>query len=268
MEQNNRGGVNFGDEITDQLIELSKKDLIISKFIELICYFEKNKNDLNGFTDMPSEEEVEDTLINKVIYVNSCLQNNQFFTEEGLFDLNTELGKVLFLREELLKEICYLICIYYGVGVDGKNNGINEKIERDLLTIKINNDKTFLQNVYNNIIIKNNIMKFFVGTIFISHEKRDVNISDLDYDFIVEQIPQFIKMVYSGQFIKTNGSKFGQEYIEVELDSIVEEEIDELNIRNFISLMVDDLRATNHEFCQKIISEMIIVGRINAKICK
>jgi len=269
--ENYREDLNFEEKITEQLIVLSKKDIVINKLIELVSYFEKTKEDTCGFDIMPNDNEIDDILISKVNFTKDSIYKNQIFTEEHIFDLSKDLGKILFLREEFLKEICYLVCCYYGEGTYDNAELINEKIQKDLFSIKIDKNKTFLQNVYNNIVIKNSVMKFFTGTVFISHPDKEVKIIELDYDFLLDQVPSLIKMIYSGQNLKNKEidiKKINYNLNSGDLSQLVEEDenYNESDIKNFISLMIDDLRKTNHGFCQSIISDLIFLGRINASI--
>jgi hypothetical protein len=243
------------EEVQDDLIELATIDVIINRFVQTYSYYKKTENDQFGFDKTPSESEVLESLEELIDLIRLDIKNGEHTTEIHIFNLETKFGKLLFLKEELLKELCCIICIIYGDS--STEDHVNEEIERDLLKISINDQEGFLDNVYNNVVTKKNLMKLVTATLFLSHFMDDDKMENIDYDIIVETTPKLIKTIFETNVLIQNEFNNNQPIT----DDF--EEVTENNVRDFISFMVGEIRKTNTDFCQELTSGLIAIGRTN-----
>lgn len=243
------------DCVFDDLIEICKVDMIIGRFIQVYSFYKKIEVRGYGFDKTPTEQEIEDDLEEMIIFVISEIKSGIFSTEMNIFNLETDRGKILFLKEEILKELCFVICVCYGNS--STEDGVNQEIERELIKISINEDMSFLENVYANVISKKHLMNLVTPTLFLSNFIQDDKISEIDYDLIVEAVPSMIRVIF-----ETNVSiRANDNFSSFEVDEY--EDVSEENVRNFISFMVDEIRTTNTDFCQELTSGLIAIGRTN-----
>jgi len=240
-------------EIKDSLITVCDTDVIIKRFVQTFSYYKKTEDENVGWDKTPSPKEVDKYLNELIDYLINEIQKGEYSTDLNIFDLNTNIGKILFLKEELIKHLCFVICVVYGES--STEEGINHEIERELKQITIDENVGFLENVYNNVVSKRRMMELVAPTLFLSNFIEEDEIKNIDYDLFVETTPIIIKLVFETSLLV----KSSLESYYTPIDDY--EEVNENNVRNFISFMVDEIRKTNTDFCQELSSGLIVIGR-------
>lgn len=254
--------MNISEKVKQKLFNISLKERLVYKLLQVLTYTIKTSSDSSGFTQMPSREEVEEELMSLIDIVSNTIKEDRYISPRGVFDTRKEMELLLLMREEMLREIMFEIS--FQIGSEGFYGDQPEVVSKEILETRVDDKKGFLRNVYINISSKNNLMKFLTGTMFMCNAIEKDEIFNVDFEEIVDSVPGILLMVYSTEKFKETGEysylkSFSED--DVDLDAEVDEDNTEENVRDFIENLVENIKDTNSKYIKNMASSLIMQGR-------
>ena len=107
-------------------------------------------------------------------------------------------------------------------------------------------------------------MKLMAGSCFLNNSVNETDISKLKFETITDTVPRSIMSYYcSEQFRETRDVKYLDmlNKDEEDLEILVDEELTEANIRDFIEMMIESVRVINSMYIKSMTVSMIFQGR-------
>jgi len=252
------------NEIEQKLFNISRKETVVYRFLQIISYGFMVSDESLGFTSVPDKDYVLNELEKLISTVSGLIKEGNHVSPNTMFNTNTGVGKLLLMREEMIRELLYELTSQFGT--QGSDDTIKELMFKEMKDIKIYEGKSFLRNVYLNMASKNNIMKFMTGTLFLSSAIESPFFGDITYTDIMDALPKTLKLVYITEQVKEGDFALMLNLKKIDLDDEVDEEITESNIRDFIENMIESLRDVNTTFTKSSVETLISSGRNQSKL--
>ena len=107
-------------------------------------------------------------------------------------------------------------------------------------------------------------MKLMAGSCFLNNSVNETDISKLKFETITDTVPRSIMYYYCAeQFRETRDVKYLDmlNKDEEDLEILVDEELTEANIRDFIEMMIESVRVINSMYIKSMTVSMIFQGR-------
>ena len=255
----------------DRLFDFSKKETLIYRFLQTCAYFANIDEDGKSFLDFPNQQECDSILEDRCMHVRYLIDNEENSTPNYLFDLDVEVSLILFFREELIREMADELDWNMGIsGYESEYFPLKSNLEKDLKEIVVNEELSFLKNVYMNICSKNEIMKIFTSTMFLNGMTNREFIDDFDYETLTDYIPEMIYLYYwINMFNETQDTNCLKEIDgTIDLDIDVDCELNENTIRDYIGDFVEKTIVNNSKFIKQLMVSMIENGREQNRLRK
>lgn len=255
----------------DKLFEFSRKETLVYKFLQTCAYLCETNEEEVSFLNFPSKEDCEAALEDKCLNVRCLIENHEHSTPDYIFDLEKEVSVILFFREELIRTMSEELDWNMGLsGYESDNYPLKHTIETELKDIEIDEESSFLRNVYVNICSKNNIMKTFTSTMFLNGMTSREYINEFDYEVLTDYIPEMIILYYwINKFNETQDVYYIKKIDGTsDLDMYVDEEVSENTVRDYIGDFIEKTIINNSTFIRQMMTSMINNGREQNKLRK
>lgn len=169
--------MNITSKIKDKVIKKSVKNTIFKDYANVIAYYNKVHNNNLCFTDIPTKEEVEETVSFEFDQIIIDLQSGESLTNRNKYNFTEQEDFNHFLMEELVRRFSKGITLAYGE---------DDKKKKYTFSVTII-DGSMCENISYNIRTNKELLKFFTASNMV------LGIVDLEvktslYDYLTDKI--------------------------------------------------------------------------------
>lgn len=248
----------IGKDVKEKAINILTKETQVFRFVHTLSYIKHVEVLEHGYTCVPNEVQIFSCFEKTMENVFNAIEQNDLEKHQDVFNINLWLHCLLFVRENFINILFKHLSKMLGVGAYG--NEVSEKITEELKEIQIFEERSFLTNVYKNLIVKKNVMNFLISTMFMSYFIDNKNIYDVNFETITNSLEDLILSCYlTDKFKITNDEIYLTMNINLQYD--IKEEINQESIRNYINALIMSLRDANSRYINNANYSLLQIGR-------